>query len=155
MGIRTRILRRLQRHLPHKSFVNEGDVYFTRAALLRSAVVNVFIHEFETPDRYPEFHDHPFPWGITIPLSGGYTEQTLDDSGAVWTREVRPGMIGIMGTTYKHRVSKVQPDCWTLFIAGPFSRSQSWGFFDTRGNFTPWLPFLTSRDSAGGMGSPE
>lgn len=90
--------------------------------------VNVFLHRFHRGDDDVALHNHPWGWGFSLILSGGYREE-LRAGDEVVTREFRPGDVNFLTHETYHRVELLEDECWTLFVAGP-KTTGSWGFWD-------------------------
>lgn len=112
---------------------------------------NIFVHHFLSSDQGTNFHNHPWKWGISIVLFGGYFEErtsnpTMIDENTshyeklaiqnyaapmrIERREVKPFSINFIRKSDFHRVDlrDEKRGAWTLFIAGP--RTSEWGFLD-------------------------
>lgn len=87
-----------------------------------------FLHRFHRSDNAGELHSHPWRWGISLILSGGYSEERRQPDDSVTRRVFRPGAINIIRATDYHRVDLLTDECWTLFIAGP--KADTWYFWN-------------------------
>jgi hypothetical protein len=85
----------------------------------------VYLHHFVASDPQDEVHSHPWAWGASLILVGGYREYRCDAAGS-HMREYRPGETNVVGTQDQHRVELLEADCWTLFLVGAYA--QPWGF---------------------------
>ena len=94
---------------------------------------SVYLHNLLGPDE-PVPHTHPFDFDSVI-LHGGYVErvgkgswgEAVHSAGDRWrSRGAAP-----------HWISEVQPDTWTLVVAGP--RCRDWGFWVTPTEFVSHL----------------
>jgi hypothetical protein len=101
----------------------------------------VFLHQFVGSDPPTQFHDHPWTWGVSLILRGGYLEERRDRERARNTRRwLGPGRLNMLRPGDFHRVElhNGRP-AWTLFVHGP--KVRPWGFLDAITNaFTPWSP---------------
>ncbi len=105
--------------------------------------IGVFLHRFHRSDADPELHNHPWRWGVSLILAGGYIEERREGLDVV-TREFEPGSVNLLFDSTFHRVELHRGEAWSLFVAGP--RAQSWGFWDrSSGLYTPWREFIEVR----------
>jgi len=101
----------------------------------------VFLHHFVGSDAPHIFHDHPWPWGLSLVLRGGYTEERCAGASAPVTRRtLRPGRLNLLRPGTFHRVElRDHRPAWTLFVHGP--KVRRWGFLDrVTGAFALWSP---------------
>jgi len=89
---------------------------------------NIFIHQFHSSDELGELHSHPWSWSVGLILVGGYVEERRMKDDSVKSFRRRPFTFNFITKNDFHRVDLIDDDCWTLFIAGP--RTKSWGFWD-------------------------
>lgn len=121
-----------------------GELYLTRWHLWRHGF-KVFVHRIHRPDSDRDPHNHPWPWGLSLILWGGYTELRVTrpelegqprvgvSLGQVNRWEFGPvRWLNWIGRGVYHRITWVAPNTWTLFLAGP--RSREWGFWTDRGH---------------------
>lgn len=123
-----------------------GKPYLTRYYLLWSDRNwgNIYVHHFHSSDQKMKLHNHPWSWGLSFVLSGGYYEERVRNPN-VWTedepviisdklnvekRDVKPGSFNMIRTSDFHRVDlkDEKRGAWSIFFAGP--RSKDWGFLD-------------------------
>jgi hypothetical protein len=103
---------------------------------------NIYVHNFHSSDQITELHNHPWEWGISFMISGGYWEEYVTnhvEGTPLETRDrlIEPGGVNVILPTYFHRVDLLDEiaGAWSLFIAGP--RRKDWGFLDRNtGRFT-------------------
>lgn len=90
---------------------------------------HLYLHHMHAPDADPCLHDHPWPWGLSWVLLGGYREQRLDP---LQLKRARFGVAGglnvsrfeleprwlhapalnvLRGTTF-HRISELKMECY-------------------------------------------
>jgi hypothetical protein len=88
---------------------------------------NIFLHRFERSDDDGALHSHPWSWGVSIILAGGYSEERrIGDT--VERVTFGPGSINVIRHEDFHRVDLLEEDAWSLFIAGP--KLGTWFFWD-------------------------
>lgn len=132
-----RALAWLEARLPKTTITVGGKPYLTRCYLFGKdrAWGNVYLHHFHSSDQGEELHNHPWAWGISLVLAGGYSEEYRDDWDGkegwhVARRTVRPRTLHLIRASDFHRVDLLDGEAWTLFFAGP--RTKDWGFWDRR-----------------------
>lgn len=110
---------------------------------VRDSTFNLFIHCFHRSDSDHELHSHPWAWGVSLVLAGGYREERREGDRVV-TKDVRPFTINALtGDTY-HRVELFEDDAWTLFVVGP--KVSTWYFWDRHKlACAKWRDFLNAR----------
>src|SRR5262245_48471596 len=65
----------------------------------------VFLHHFLGSDASTQFHDHPWSWGLSIVLRGGYVEERRSRYDGTTTRRwLGPGRINVLRPGIFHRV---------------------------------------------------
>jgi hypothetical protein len=109
----------------------------------------VFLHHFVGDDAPTTFHDHPWTWGISVVLRGGYVEERRDHEPAQSRRRwLGPGRLNFLRPGVFHRVELRQGrSAWTLFVHG--RKTRRWGFLDSRtGDFRFWSPPDSRVDAA-------
>jgi hypothetical protein len=124
-------LQRLAARLPKREIRGDnGEPYLNRYALLvlgdeKNPWFSLYLHHFVASDPDRGLHDHPWSWGASLVLTGGYLE-ALDDRRA---RARRPGAFTVFGPSHRHRViiCKNTAPVWTLFAHG--KRVQGWSFY--------------------------
>jgi hypothetical protein len=87
----------------------------------------LFLHHFVSSDPSGSVHSHPWFFGCSLILVGGYLEERCDLAGVKTTREYRPGELNVLEAGTRHRIELLEADCWTLFLAG--ARAQPWAFY--------------------------
>jgi hypothetical protein len=133
----------------------------------------IVLHQFHRSDADEELHNHPWGWGVSLILTGGYFEERrcdvkvnpflrklgyafvedgkeVESISLVGTLFHGPGTLNRLRANTFHRVL-LQKDAsgrpvpaWTLFVHGP--RIQSWGFWHrTTQKFTPWQEFIQQK----------
>jgi hypothetical protein len=90
----------------------------------------IYLHHYLRSDPDDSLHDHPWNWGIALPLAGGYDEVRLAgfDTGGMRLKTTRrpPGRAYRLTGADFHRVVLHGPTSWSLFIHGPLTKA--WGF---------------------------
>lgn len=105
--------------------------------------MNVMLHKFHASDSDAALHSHPWKWGLSIILVGGYWEERRVGDEVVRKRR-RPFTVNFLRGDDFHRVDLIERDCWTLFIAGP--KKGTWAFWIREtGELIPWQKFLARR----------
>ena len=131
--------------LPRRVIELDGDVYLTRYAVHEPECgERVYLHKIHRPDRDLELHDHPWEFVAHV-LVGGYIEQR-------WQGGERVNIFRQPGTNYYcddktyHRIAELlAPECWTLVITAP--KTKSWSFWmPETGVTTPWREFVAASD---------
>jgi hypothetical protein len=103
----------------------------------------LYIHRFHRSDIDRECHNHPWSWALSFVIAGGYIEERRKGNDTI-TRVVKPLSFNFIRSSDFHRVDLVEHDAWTLFLAGP--KSKTWGFWDREtGRYTPWREFLNAK----------
>lgn len=128
-----RALGALAARLPVRTIDHYGDIYLARFRLASlGRLARAYLHRFVRPDVDPEHHSHPWPFAISIVLTG-----------RVVVRERRPGAIHVLRRSTYHRVATLGPGpVWTLFI--PFGKNDDQWYFKNpeTGEVTPWRVFV-------------
>lgn len=105
-----------------------------------------YVHHIAGPDPGMDLHDHPWAF-VSIVLRGGYSHETASTEAAVtcakaaeqWPDTCTPGApshrqtgsVTRMGMRVAHRITRVEPNTWTLVLRGPDRRI--WGFYPPSG----------------------
>jgi hypothetical protein len=155
-------LRWLESWLPKTTINVNGIPYLTRCYLLGKdwRWGNVYLHHFHSSDQGDELHSHPWSWGLSLVLAGGYFEErsrnpghwsaggrhpeapdgmTMESTVPIEKRDIKPGRLNLIKVTDFHRVDlkDEKRGAWTLFFTGP--RSTDWGFLNRHtSEFTDW-----------------
>lgn len=121
---------------------NDGEPKLHRDYLLGTGkTFGVFLHRFVASDAPSEFHDHPWSWGASLILRGGYVEERRRrDDCTITRRWLGPGRVNFLSPGIFHRVElRDRRPAWTLFVHGP--KVRRWGFLDSvTGAFRFWSP---------------
>lgn len=74
-----RLLSWLESWLPKTTITINGKPYLTRCYLLGRDWKwgNIYLHHFHSSDQGDELHNHPWSWGLSLVLSGGYSEERI------------------------------------------------------------------------------
>lgn len=90
----------------------------------------VFLHHFVGSDAPTVFHDHPWTWGLSLVLRGGYIEERCANAiSPVTRRALRPGRFKLLRLGVFHRVElRAGRPAWTLFVHA--RKVRRWGFLD-------------------------
>lgn len=81
-----------------------------------------YLHRINRADFRLDEHNHPWTYGRSYVLRGGYAEQR---DGVMRARLA--GTRSDFAPTMFHRIDTVLPNTWTLFVAGP-KTGRGWGF---------------------------
>lgn len=105
----------------------------------------LYLHKFHRGDSDVELHNHPWAWSIAFVLAGGYAEERRHEVAPgvyrVLARGVLPFSLNVIRGTDFHRVTLLEEDAWSLFLAGP--KTKGWGFWNAdTGVFYEWREFL-------------
>lgn len=106
---------------------------------------SVFLHRFGQDDE-PDVHCHPWTWGLSFILSGGYIEERLNRATGEYTSRVLVApAINFLRHGDFHRVSLIGgQECWSLFFTG--KRVSDWGFIDRRtGLYMHWATYFEQK----------
>lgn len=122
-------LMRITQRMPAKAIDIYARHYIERYHVVTVWRLTILLHRYLGADGDRHLHDHPHKWSLGIPLLGGYQEEKLiafDPNGALLKlRSIRPWRWNFIGTRDFHRIAKVQPGTWTLFIT--WHRFKFWG----------------------------
>lgn len=146
--------------------------------LLRYRLPNLYLHHMHAPDADECLHDHPWPWGLSFVLLGGYTESRLEPPTGYDPRAIyvpgrtfsqrthnAPALNWIPGSAF-HRVAKLdqrsaypQPPelywdynligTFTIFLAGPRRRNKAWGYL------VPGRGYVNQKERHAELGASE
>ncbi len=112
--------------------------------------IGVYLHHFHRPDIDRYLHSHPWRWAASLILTGSYSEERLEGvipavGDIAATQIVTEARVArwfnfIRDTDY-HKVLELHGDVWTLFITGPRTVGDGWGFL-VDGVHVPHKQFL-------------
>lgn len=128
-----RALYRWTARLPCRLILRGGEVpYLERYYLGRFCGLTFYLHRFVDDDGDEAVHDHPWR-ACAWCLSGGYVEERVWYAGHIHgpvcrRRRRHPGSIIALGRYSFHRIVRVNPETWTLFVHG--RRRKIWGFVE-------------------------
>jgi hypothetical protein len=119
-------LERITDRLPAREIMDGDTRYLERYYVGTVLGVRFYLHQFVASDPDRGLHSHPWPWAVSLLLSGRYLEERRTRT------HVRNWINFITGNTF-HRVvllpgrnGGVRP-VWTLF-AHRAKRTKGWGF---------------------------
>lgn len=119
--------------IPHITIPVDGSAYLTRYYLLGRdwPWFGIFLHFFHKSDVGP-LHTHPWQWGWSLILKGGYQQiRCLAGKHRVprWDTYY-PGDTNTITKDIYHKVilNDEVNGCWTLFVVG--KRNRDWTFLD-------------------------
>lgn len=109
---------------------------------------SVYLHHIHRHDLDEALHSHPWEWSQATALWGGYEEERglIKADGSLQRlsdRSLFPGRSLLMGSDDLHRIKRVEPDTWTIFMVGP--KRSSWGFYVEGRGMVPWRERLAER----------
>lgn len=133
-----RLLLWVTQFLPARAIDLDGRPYIERYHVWTCGRLAIYLHRYLGADGDRNLHNHPHRWSLGIPLVGGYVESRVTalcpKQGALtqWV-EVRPWRWNWIPAGRFHRIARVTPDTWTLFIA--WDRFKFWGELTPAGQF--------------------
>jgi hypothetical protein len=109
---------------------SDGRLKLRRFYLIGSGdTMGVMLHCFVADDDETTLHDHPWRWGVSLMLRGGYFEERLDSYDERRRRWIAAGRLNVVRGDRFHRVVlRNGRTAWTLFLHG--RRAKPWGFLD-------------------------
>lgn len=137
------MIHRLLELLPSRTVYGALGPYLTRYTLLRSSkqFPRIYLNHFHRSDEDSELHNHPWEWAIAIILKGGYIETRQDN---YYVRG--PGSTVLLTEDTYHRVQLLEDESWSIFIAGPNTKTGMWYFLDPYTlKRTPWMQFIRAK----------
>lgn len=139
----------LESWLPKTTITINGKPYLTRCYLFGKDREwgNIYLHHFHSSDQGEELHNHPWAWGLSLILAGGYSEERANNPD-IWEidgpalpeewkkavhierRDVGPLTFNLISPKHFHRVDlhDEKNGAWSIFFAG--TRTKSWGFLN-------------------------
>lgn len=121
--------------------------YITRTLLPRIGKRRVILHRIHRADADAELHDHPWSEATFRVLTGGYTEERLEPlDNSFTTRTLKPGDANHITRRTFHRITKVEPNTWTIGIVG--ERVQGYSFRMQDGTVMPSAEFYALKNKA-------
>jgi len=138
-NLSVKALKKISKRLKERKVVSPtGLLYLVRYYLLRKSWHNlpfsVYIHHFNAPDWDRSLHDHPWIWGLSFIVSGGYVEERFNSK----TKKIdlitrNPWRINYLRGSDFHRIKELKGDVWTIFVSG--KRTKKWGFMSDDGQY--------------------
>ena len=118
-----RLLYKLTAGLPVRLISLESGPYLERYYLGKVLGVTFYLHRFVSADSERHVHNHPWKWGGSVILAGGYTEERLVDlcphaEGGYLTRFIKRRWFNVVNGNTFHRIHDAKPGTWTLFFHG-------------------------------------
>lgn len=142
-----RLLYKLSSRLPCRLIKLEDRPYMERYYVGRAFGVTFYLHRFVSSDSEKHLHNHPWGWGRSVILTGGYVEEkaidlcpTAGPSGCVTEMVARRWYNTVDGNTF-HRIHNAKPETWTLFFHGERLPGKGWGFLTAFDQRTVFIPF--------------
>jgi hypothetical protein len=127
---------------PCKIVKFDGEDILRRYHLLELPFgMTLVLHQFVQSDPDRGYHDHPWSFGMSLILSGGYYERKIshttnpigkpEDQVPINMDYLSTGRINVFSGKDYHRVILPENgEAWTLFLTGP--RKKIWGFLNAR-----------------------
>jgi len=155
VSIRLRLIHWIANRLQCRNiYAEDGALYLQRFRVFgwtegsRWFGPSLYLHRFRLPDQDAALHNHPWRWGFSWILSGGYIEDRGHQSGFALIRDGRfcrlPGDLNVIRPETYHRVhSLLGRETWTLFLVAP--KSRSWAFWVPGRGPVPWRQRLAER----------
>jgi hypothetical protein len=121
------------------------DPYLVRWLLCEFKGYKIYIHKFLRSDMDRELHNHPWSFGLSLILKGGYIEERLVLGTPVTSHVYLPGDWNWISPECFHRVDLITNEAWSIILVGP--RVREWGFVD-RDNltFVDWISFINHKE---------
>jgi hypothetical protein len=151
-----KLLKLVSKVLPAREIKDgDGALYLTRFRVLGAMQarhpwfpISVYLHRFHRPDNDRELHNHPWPWAVSLILSGGYLEQRFakPHSGLGHLRWLRAGSLNVLTADTFHRILELDGEPWTLFVVA--RKVQPWGYYITGRGFVPWRQHEAEKEAA-------
>lgn len=146
-----RLLYALTADLPCRLIPLDSGPYLERYYVGQLFGVIFYLHRIVSSDSERHLHNHPWGWGRSLILNGGYIEEIVTDltaSGPLTERRRIRWWNKVDGAHF-HRIHKAEPDTWSLFFHGPRARilrggasePKGWGFLDFKDGVTAFRPF--------------
>ena len=120
---------------PCRVIPSGGKPYMVRVYLASWRGWRLYLHRYDGEDGKRWLHNHPFHGGSII-LCGWYDEAVLRTLGAV-ERIRRRRWWNWIPDHRMHRIIRIRPGTWTLFLNGP--HKHDWGFFERIPETNNWL----------------
>lgn len=138
--------------LPSITISKDAKDYLTRyfVFLKDRQFGNIFIHHFHRSDMdmgvdgFGLLHSHPFTWGVSFILSGGYDEERMRPYkqntkktlfpqlyNCITCKRHLPFTFNFISNKDFHRVDLLDEEkgAWSIFITGS-RKNNTWGFWD-------------------------
>jgi len=102
-----------------------------KANIVRTDGWSLVLHHFHQSDSTTQLHNHGWTWGLSLVLTGGYSEEKLVGDRVI-RRTIKPFSFNFIRPQEFHRVDLLGKDAWTIFLRGP--RKNEW-FYKSRETF--------------------
>lgn len=122
---------------------DDGSDYLWRFYFPRFFGFRPLLHWLRSSDQDRDLHDHPWTWAFSLILAGSYEEQRLPDAWhlmrripardwpCAWFDEVH--WFNVLRSGEFHKITELHGDVFTLFLAGPRTPEDAWGFLTEDG----------------------
>lgn len=118
-----RFLRWLTLRLPCRIIAEDERPYMERYFLANFLGITFYIHRFVGSDPDRGIHDHPWPWALSLILSGWYLEHSRSGTKPVlWTNFL------LADSFHRVELPPNVDEVWTLFIHRD-KKAKNWGFW--------------------------
>ncbi len=158
MRLVNKLLFKLTANRPVRLIELDAGPYLERYYLGQIGPSTFYLHRFVSADRERHLHNHPWTWGRALVLSGGYSEEVVDDitaaapTGCVLRTRWIAWFNRVDGNHF-HRIAAAKPGTWTLFVHGPravvpggmASKLKGWGFLEPLAGQVVFRPFASGK----------
>lgn len=135
------ILQALAKYLPTRVIIGiDKTPYMFKYTIFENDSIRIDLHRIVRSDQSTSLHNHPWRFGLSVILYGGYQEERLVN-GLIEIKSLYAGSINILLPETFHRVDLLDDECWTLIVKG--RNIQDWGFLDCDTNeFFDWRRYF-------------
>ncbi len=127
------MLKHLTRNRPARLIKLNRQPYLERLYIGSLFGVQVVLHRFLSCDGEQGVHNHPWRYGLSVVLRGGYVEERAFDlhpkRGALVRTRCVNWLSVVNGNTF-HRIARIKPGTWTLFMHTRRDHAKGWGFVE-------------------------
>jgi len=139
-----RLLFELTKNMPCELIKIRNKPHLERYFIAKCLGVSFYIHRFVGDDVERYMHNHPWQWGRSFILTGGYSQDVVvdmchevEDTGCI-TKRKKVFVMNKVDHNLFHRIVDVKKNTFTFCIHGPSvtlpnGKPKGWGFL-TNGN---------------------